>query len=155
MPPEGGGEGVQEDLKFIQAKIRKRGEVCKKEGGAQIQADLKPQSDINQQKRFNSEKSNTQGRPTVKKMVFNIIMACGAMLGVRPGPASGYSLEYYDCRSPTRIDKFARPTACDPFAADEEVAAGTTFEVLTLAETREVSGWSCEVIHSECYVTVQ
>ncbi|MCP3664106.1 MAG: hypothetical protein GY696_16720 [Gammaproteobacteria bacterium] len=46
--------------------------------------------------------------------------------------------------SPTRINKFARPTACDPFAADEEVATRTTFEVLTLPETREVSGWSCE-----------
>ncbi|MCP3661709.1 MAG: hypothetical protein GY696_04310, partial [Gammaproteobacteria bacterium] len=54
----------------------------------------------------------------------------------------------FDCRSPTRIDKFARPTACDPFAADEEVAAGTTFKVLTQAETREVPGCSCEVIHS-------
>ena len=152
LPPEGGsgckggGEGAQEDLKFIQAKIRKRGEVCKEEGG-QIQADPKPQSYNNQQKRFNSEKSNTQGRPTVKNMVLNILIACGAMLGVMPGPASGYSLKYFDCRSPTRIDKFARPTACDPFAADEEVAARTTFEVL--AETREVSGWSCEVIHSE------
>ncbi|MCP3663074.1 MAG: hypothetical protein GY696_11355 [Gammaproteobacteria bacterium] len=82
-------------------------------------------------------------------MVCNILIACGAMLGVTLRPASGYSLEYYDCRSPTRIDKFARPTACDPFAADEEVATGTTFEVLTMAETIEVSGWSFEVIHSE------
>ncbi|MCP3666867.1 MAG: hypothetical protein GY696_30970 [Gammaproteobacteria bacterium] len=29
------------------------------------------------------------------------------------------------------------------------MATRTTFEVLTLAEVREVSGWSCEVIHSE------
>ncbi|MCP3663115.1 MAG: hypothetical protein GY696_11575 [Gammaproteobacteria bacterium] len=29
------------------------------------------------------------------------------------------------------------------------MATGTTFEVLTLAEIREVSGFSCEVIHSE------
>ncbi|MCP3664981.1 MAG: hypothetical protein GY696_21205 [Gammaproteobacteria bacterium] len=88
LPPEGGGEckgggeGVQEDMKFTQAKIRKRREVCKKEGRAQIQ------SDINQQKRFNSKRSNTQGRPTVKNMVLNILMACGAMLGVMSGPAS-------------------------------------------------------------------
>ncbi|MCP3667678.1 MAG: hypothetical protein GY696_35175 [Gammaproteobacteria bacterium] len=82
-------------------------------------------------------------------MVFNIFIACDAMLGVMLRPVSGYNLEYYDCMFPTRINKFARPTACDPFAADEEVATGTTFEVLTLAETREVSGWSCEVIHSD------
>ncbi|MCP3665306.1 MAG: hypothetical protein GY696_22880 [Gammaproteobacteria bacterium] len=29
------------------------------------------------------------------------------------------------------------------------MATGTTFEVLTLAEVREVSGWSCEVIFFE------
>ena len=50
---------------------------------------------------------------------------------------------------PTKINKFARPTVCDPFSADEEVATRTTFEVLTLAEIREVPGWSCEVIVSE------
>ncbi len=49
------------------------------------------------------------------------------MLGVMPGLASGYSLEYFDCRSLTRIDKFATPTACDPFAADEEVEAVKSF----------------------------
>ncbi|MCP3663608.1 MAG: hypothetical protein GY696_14140 [Gammaproteobacteria bacterium] len=136
-------------MKSTQANIRKRGGMCKEEGGPPVQADPKLQFDDNQQKRSSSEKNNTQGRSTVKKMVFNLLMACGAMLGVMPGPASGYSLEFFDCRSPTRIDKFARPTACDPFAADEEVSAGTTFEVLTLAETREVPGWSCEVIHSE------
>ncbi len=50
---------------------------------------------------------------------------------------------------PTKINKFARPTVCDPFAADEEVATRTTFEVLTLAEVREVPGWICEIIVSE------
>ena len=64
-------------------------------------------------------------------------------------PVSGYSLEYYDCRYPTKINKFARPTVCDPLAAEEEVATRSSFEVLTLAEVREVPGWSCEVIVSE------
>ncbi len=77
---------------------------------------------------------------TAKKMMLSILIACGAMAGLIVKPVSGYSLEYYDCRSPTKINKFARPTVCDPPAADEEVAAGTTFEELTLAEIREVPG---------------
>ncbi|MCP3664984.1 MAG: hypothetical protein GY696_21220 [Gammaproteobacteria bacterium] len=60
-------------------------------------------------------------------------------------PVSGYSLEYYDCGYPTKVNKFARPTVCDPLAAEEEVATGSTFEVLTQAAVREVPGWSCDV----------
>ncbi len=123
--------------------------MCKEEGGQPVQADPKLQSSDNQQKRSSSEKLKTQGRSTVKKMVFNLLMACGAMFWVMPGQSSVYSIDFFDCRSPTRIDKFARPTVCDPLAADEEVVVGTTFEVLTEAENREVPGWSCEVINSE------
>ncbi|MCP3665048.1 MAG: hypothetical protein GY696_21550 [Gammaproteobacteria bacterium] len=104
MDARGGGEEAQEDLKSTQAKIRKGGGMCMEEGGPPVQADPKLQFNDNQQKRSSSEKINTQGRSTVKKMVFNLLMACGAMLGVMPGPASGYSLEYFDCRSLTKID---------------------------------------------------
>ena len=135
---KGGGEEAQEDM------IRE-----KKEGGTQMQVGPKLNFDINQQKSFNSGRNNTQGRLTSKNMMLNILIACGAMLGMTLRPVSGYSLEYYDCWSPTKINKFARPTVCDPLAADEEVATGTTFEVLTLAEVKEVPGWSCEVIVSE------
>ncbi|MCP3665870.1 MAG: hypothetical protein GY696_25805 [Gammaproteobacteria bacterium] len=69
LPPEGeeedkgGGEEAQEDEKVK----RERREVCKKEGGAPIQADPKLQSNDGQQRKFNSEEINTQGRPTVTK----------------------------------------------------------------------------------------
>ncbi|MCP3668662.1 MAG: hypothetical protein GY696_40305 [Gammaproteobacteria bacterium] len=64
-------------------------------------------------------------------------------------PVSGYSLEYYDCCYPTKVNKFAQPTVCDPLAAEEEVATGSTYEVLTQAAVREVPGWSCKVIMSK------
>ncbi|MCP3668362.1 MAG: hypothetical protein GY696_38735 [Gammaproteobacteria bacterium] len=143
---KGGGEGAQEDLKSTHTKIRRKGGMCKEEWGPPVQADPKLQSSDNQQKRSSSEKTKTQGRSTVKKIIFNLLMACSAMFGVKPGQASGYNVDFFDCQSPTRIDKFARPIACESFAADEQ---GPTFEVLTKAETSEVPGWSCEVIHSE------
>ncbi|MCP3665852.1 MAG: hypothetical protein GY696_25715, partial [Gammaproteobacteria bacterium] len=86
-----------------------------------MQVDPKPNFDSNQQNSFNSGRNNTQGRLTAKKMMLYILIACGAMIGMTLRPVSGYSLEYYDCRSPTKINKFARPTVCDPLAADEEV----------------------------------
>ncbi|MCP3666857.1 MAG: hypothetical protein GY696_30915 [Gammaproteobacteria bacterium] len=75
-------------------KIREKREVCKKEGETQSQADPKLKSGINQQKSFNSGRSNTQGRLTANNMVWHILIACGSMLGVTLKPASGYSLEY-------------------------------------------------------------
>ena len=61
----------------------------------------------------------------------------------------GYKVDFYDYRSPTRMEKFARPTACDVLPAAEEQLLGTTIEVLTEATTREISGWSCKLITSE------
>ena len=119
LPPEGedeckgGGEEAQEDM------IRER-----KEGGTQMQVGPKLNFNINQQKSFNSGQNNTQGRLTSKNMMLNILIACGTMLGMTLRPVSGYSLEYYDCWSPTKINKFARPTVCNPLAADEKVATG-------------------------------
>ncbi|MCP4255304.1 MAG: hypothetical protein GY775_18255, partial [Candidatus Scalindua sp.] len=110
---KGGGEEAQEDM------IRE-----KKEEGTQMQVGPKLNFDINQQKSFNSGRINTQGRLTVKNMMLNILKACGAMLGMTLRPVSGYSLEYYVCQSPTKINKFARPTVCDPLAADEEEPLG-------------------------------
>ncbi len=75
-------------------------------------------------------------------MALNLIMASGAVLWLMLGGASGYIIDFFDCHSPTRIERFARPTAWDPFAAEEETTTGTTYEVLTEAETREVNGWS-------------
>ena len=74
-------------------------------------------------------------------MMFSLLIACGAMAGFMLRPVSGYSLEYYDCRHPTKVNKFARPTVCDPFAAEEEVPTGTTYKVLTRAAVREVRGY--------------
>ncbi|MCP3663673.1 MAG: hypothetical protein GY696_14490 [Gammaproteobacteria bacterium] len=80
----------------------------------QRQVDLKPNIYGNQQKSFNSGRNNTQGKLTAKKMMLSILIACGAMVGMIVKAASGYSLEYYDCRSPTKINKFARPTVAIP-----------------------------------------
>ncbi|MCP3666041.1 MAG: hypothetical protein GY696_26680 [Gammaproteobacteria bacterium] len=38
-------------------------------------------------------------------MAFNLIMACGAIMGVMLGEASGYSINFFDCQSPTRIER--------------------------------------------------
>ena len=82
-------------------------------------------------------------------MALNLIMASNAILWLMLGRASGYSIDYFDCRSPTRNKPFARPMACDPFATEEKTTTGTTYEVLTEAETREKDGWSCDIIVSE------
>ncbi|MCP3665493.1 MAG: hypothetical protein GY696_23855, partial [Gammaproteobacteria bacterium] len=143
LPPEGGeeekggGGGMPGNL------IRKN-----EEEEVQKQVHQKTNKFGNQQKSFNSGK-NTQSRFTTKKMMFSLLIACGAVAGLMLRPVSGYSLEYYDCRHPTKVNKFARPTVCDPFAAEEEVTTGTTYKVLTQAAVREVPGWSCEVIVSE------
>ncbi len=65
------------------------------------------------------------------------------MAGFMLKPVSGYSLEYYDCHYSTKVNKFARPTVCDPLAAEEEEATGSTYKVLTQAAVREMPGWSC------------
>ncbi|MCP4118917.1 MAG: hypothetical protein GY737_26680, partial [Desulfobacteraceae bacterium] len=58
-------------------------------------------------------------------------------------------MEYYDCRSPTKIQKFARPSICDPLTANDETPLGGTYEVLTEGQTREMQGHSCEILVSE------
>ena len=73
-------------------------------------------------------------------MVFNFIMASCAIVWLMLSEAHSYNVDYYDCRSPTRIERFARPTACDMLPAEEEKPVGKTVEVLTEAETREISG---------------
>ncbi|MCP3665598.1 MAG: hypothetical protein GY696_24385 [Gammaproteobacteria bacterium] len=84
LPPEDGGEdkggggGTQGNL------IRER-----KEGGMQRQVDLKPNSFGNQQKSFNTGRNNTQGKSTTKKMMFSLLIACGAMAGIMLKPVSG------------------------------------------------------------------
>ena len=93
----------------------------------QKQVDQKANKFGNQQKSFISGRKNTQGRLTTKKMMFSLLVACGAMAGFMLRPVSGYSLEYYDCRHPTKVNKFARPTVCDPLPAEEEVTTGTTY----------------------------
>ena len=76
-------------------------------------------------------------------------MASCAIILLMVGGANGYSVDFYDCRSPTRMERFVRPTACDALPAVEEQPMGKSFEVLTEATTRELSCWSCEIITSE------
>ena len=143
LPPEGGEEdkggrgGPPGNL------IREN-----EEEEVQKQVDQRTNKFENQQKSFNFGRKNTQSRLTTKKMMLSFIIAFCAGAGLMLRPVSSYSLEYYDCRHPTKVNKFARPTVCDPFAAEGEASTGTTYEVLTQAAVREVPGWSCEVIVS-------
>ena len=73
-----------------------------------------------------------------------VLMLLLSVPGIR-----GYELEYFDCRSPTKIQKFARPSVCNPVTANEETPLGVTYEVLTESSTRELQGYSCEILTSE------
>jgi hypothetical protein len=81
------------------------------------------------------------------KWILAIIVMIMLLLSV-PG-IQGYDLDYYDCRTPSSIEKYARPSICDPTTTNEETTLGMTYEVLTESATRELQGHSCEIVTSE------
>ncbi|MCP3668073.1 MAG: hypothetical protein GY696_37220 [Gammaproteobacteria bacterium] len=88
----------------------------------------------------NSARNKWKFRKTV---ILSYIMASCIVILLMLSGTHGYNV---DCWSPTRMERFARPTTCDVLLAAEEQPLGKTFEVLTKATTREISGWSCELI---------
>ena len=61
-----------------------------------------------------------------------------------------YKVDYHDCRAPTRMEKFVGPTACAvAIATGEKTTRENIWGPLTETATREILGWSCELITSE------
>ena len=59
------------------------------------------------------------------------------------GGTSSFTLEYQDCRNPTRLEYFMENTACAIDHTPTEQQGETMYAVLTEAPTWELDGWSC------------
>ncbi|MCP3665528.1 MAG: hypothetical protein GY696_24030 [Gammaproteobacteria bacterium] len=99
----GGGEDDQGTIG--PTKGRSEGEESAQgRGGAQpFQTDPELQLSENQQRASSLEITRRQCRPTYR-MTLNLIMASGSLLWLMLGVASGYSINFFDCRFPTRIE---------------------------------------------------
>ncbi len=88
----------------------------------------------------------TPGHPRTKRqadLLMWIVWLCFL------GQVQSFTLEYQDCRNPTRLEHFMEKTACTADHTPAEQPGEKTYAVLTEAPTQELDGWSCEMRKTE------
>ncbi|MCP3665181.1 MAG: hypothetical protein GY696_22230 [Gammaproteobacteria bacterium] len=65
------------------------------------------------------------------------------------GGVQSYQIEYQDYRDPTRLERFMENTACAAEHTPGEQPGEKTYAVLTETPTKELAGWSCEMMKTE------
>ncbi|MCP3662471.1 MAG: hypothetical protein GY696_08260 [Gammaproteobacteria bacterium] len=69
-------------------------------------------------------------------------------MAVPSGRSAGLT-EFQDCRDPTRLERFMENTACAAGNTPGEQPGEKSYAVLTEAPTKELAGWSCEMLKTE------
>ena len=76
------------------------------------------------------------------------LISCLLLLCLLEG-VQAYQVEFQDCRDSTLLERFMESTACAAETTPGEQPLGKTYAILTESTTREVAGWSCELLKTE------
>ena len=138
-----GGEGYMSTIPSNQnQRGKEKGDTNRREGVQPWKDDPLWQVSANKQWqqttksariKLSKPKDSNQLKLGWRKVITNSIKASCVIILLMKSGANG---DYYNCRSPIRMEQFAQPTACDVVPAGEEQPLGKTFEVLIDATTR-------------------